>query len=173
MRVIGDIFRRAASASALLCLAVVVSLAAGCGSILPPRAEAPPEVPEAEVPEAPTTIAEADAAVDAGHGEFTISAGMLDTWNAVGQILVRLDGVTYEGRAQMLGIYAVRYRGEKFLILTRALVMRSEAPAIATEVGAVFPDGKPNNGAAAIELLGLLRERLPDEITRIAAGDAL
>ena len=40
-----------------------------------------------------------------------------------GQILVRLDGVQYESRAQMLGIYAVRYRGERFLIRTHAVVI--------------------------------------------------
>lgn len=42
------------------------------------------------------------------RGAFTIEAGELDTWNAVGQIAVRTPGVTYEGRAQMLGLYAVR-----------------------------------------------------------------
>ena len=165
MRMIGKVLRRAMPASARLpCVAAVVLLAAGCSSFQ--RSHVEPVVSER-----PATISEADAEVDAGRGEFTIGAGMLDTWNAVGQILVRLDGVTYEGRAQMLGIYAVQYRGERFLILTRALVMRSRDQGMTTEVGAVFPDGKPNSSAAAVELLGLLRRRLPAELARIAAGE--
>ncbi|HEV8695989.1 MAG TPA: hypothetical protein VGQ93_17645 [Lysobacter sp.] len=143
----------------------MVSLAAGCSSIPRAHVESPPVVSER-----PSTIFEADAAVDAGSGEFTIAAGMLDTWNAVGQVVVRLDGVTYEGRAQMLGIYAVQFQGERFLILTRALVMRSPDQGMVTKVGALFPDGKPNHSAAAVELLGVLQRRLPVELALIAAG---
>ena len=95
---------------------------------------------------------------------------MLDTWNAVGQILIRLDGVTYEARAQMLGIYAVRYRGERFIVLTRALLADSQRQGLATEVGALWLDGKPNNSAAARELLRELQRRLPAELALIAAG---
>lgn len=166
MRMIGNTFHRAMPTSARLpCLAVVLSFAAGCSSIPRSQVEPPPVVSET-----PPAISEAEAAVDADRGEFTIAASMLDTWNAAGQILVRLDGVTYEGRAQMLGIYAVRYRGERFLILTRALVMSSQAQGMVTKVGAVLLDGKPNESAAAVELLGLLRRRLPAELARIAAG---
>jgi hypothetical protein len=109
-------------------------------------------------------------ATGASRGDFTIAASMLDTWNAVGQLLVRTDGVIYDGRSQMLGIYVVRYRGEKFLIVTRAVVMQSRADGMVTQVGAVLDDGKPKDTAAAIELLGLLQRRLPAELARIAAG---
>ncbi|UNK48945.1 hypothetical protein MNR01_14555 [Lysobacter sp. S4-A87] len=142
-----------------MAVAAVVLLVAGCGST-PPTVEPP----------APPTPSEADRAVDAGRGEFTVAAGMNDTWNAVGQILIRLDGVTYEMRAQMLGIYTVRYRGERFIILTRALLANSERKGLATEVGALWLDGKPNNSPAALDLLKQLQRRLPDELALIAAG---
>ena len=70
----------------------------------------------------------------------------------------------------MLGIYVVRYRGERFLVLTRALVMTEDAKGMITKVGAVLPDGKPNDSDAAIELLRLLRQRLPAELAFIASG---
>ncbi len=58
-----------------------------------------------------------------GISEFTVADNMLGTWNTIGQIIVRLDGAEYESRAQMLGIYAVRYQGERFLLRTEALVL--------------------------------------------------
>ncbi len=106
----------------------------------------------------------------AGRGDFTIAASMLDTWNAVGQLLVRTDGVTYEGRAQMLGLYSVRYRGERLLILTRAQVLDPKAPAMATRVGAARLDGSPSGSDASVDLLRTLQRTLPDELARIASG---
>lgn len=100
---------------------------------------------------------------------FNIGASQLDTWNAIGQLLVRMDGVTYESRAQKLGLYAVEYRGEKILIITRALWLSSEIKTLTTEVRTALPTGKPNSSAPAIELLGLLQARLPAEITRIGS----
>ncbi len=142
-----------------IALAAAMLLVAGCAST-------PSNVEPAQTP----TQRQADEAVDAGRGEFTIAAGMNDTWNAVGQILIRLEGVSYEMRAQMLGIYTVRYRGERFIILTRALLATSERKSLATEVGALWLDGKPNNSAAARDLLRQLQRRLPDELALIAAG---
>ncbi len=144
------------------CWTALVLLAVGCSTVPPVAPPAPPPV-VVEVPSDATIAA-------ATRGEFTIPASMLDTWNAVGQILVRVDGVTYEGRSQMLGIYVVRYRGERFLIVTRALVMRSRADGMVTKVNAVLSDGKSNGSEAAVALLRLLQRRLPAEIARIAAG---
>ena len=147
--------------STVVCLAYLAAAMslAGCRST-PPHAE--PIVLDASPasPEKPT----------ASRGEFTVPASTLDTWNAVGQVLVRLHGVTYEGRAQMLGLYAVQYRGERFLILTRGLVVTHERQTLATEVSARLLDGKPHGSDAAVELLGLLQRRLPGEIARITAG---
>lgn len=144
----------------LTCLVALVSIA-GCRST-PPQDEASPVVLD-------TSPASPEKPV-ASRGEFTVPASTLDTWNAVGQVLVRLDGVTYEGRAQMLGLYAVQYRGERFLILTRGLVVTPERQTLATEVSARLLDGKPHGSDAAVELLGQLQRRLPGEIARIGAG---
>lgn len=139
--------------SGLLWFVAAISLVAGCSSIPRPQVTPPAVVFEAPAP----------------PSNFTIAAGELDTWNAVGQILVRLDGVTYQGRAQKLGLYAVDYRGERFLILTRALVLNSEIQTTTTQVRAALQDGKPDSSAPAIDLLGLLQARLPAELLRIAS----
>ncbi len=136
----------------LLCIATMVAFVAGCSSMPRPQAAPLPVV-------APAT-------------DFTIAAGMLDTWNAIGQILVHVDGLTYEGRSQMLGLYDVQYRDERFMILTRALVLTSAGQAITTKVSAVLRDGKPDSHAPAIEVLGLLQARLPDEFALIKADAA-
>lgn len=70
----------------------------------------------------------------------------------------------------MLGIYVVRYRGERFLVMTRALVIDDPKRGMLTRVRAGWLDGKPNDSAAAIELLRGLQQRLPAELARIAAG---
>jgi len=85
----------------------------------------------------------------------------------VGQLLVRMDGVTYESRSQKLGLYVVEYRGEKFFILTKALWLSSQLKSLTTEVRVALQNGKPNSSAPAIELLGLLQARLPAELIRI------
>ncbi|GAB1596851.1 hypothetical protein PAGU2638_25300 [Lysobacter sp. PAGU 2638] len=101
--------------------------------------------------------------------EFTIPAGELETWNAIGQLLVRMDGVTYQGRSQKLGLYAVDYEGESFLILTRGLVASAEIRTLTTEVRVALQDGSTDRSAAATELLADLQARLPAELIRIAA----
>jgi hypothetical protein len=146
-----NIHRRAQRASSRLsCMAALVLFVAGCNTIKPSQ--------DAPLPVVLTPVS-----------DFTITAGMLDTWNAVGQILVRTDGATYEGRAQMLGLYDVRYRGERFLVLTRALALTSDRQ-MTTKVSVALRDGKPDGSDAAIELLGLLRARLPEELRLDASG---
>ena len=145
------------------CTAVSLALIAGCTSF--PRSPDEPAVPRAEPP------SRAPAGAPAHGGGFDMpGVTMLDTWNAVGQILVRLDDVVYRGRSQMLGLYDVRYRGEPLLIVTRARVMQRPSDGMVTDVGALQQDGQPNDSAAAVELLGLLRQRLPGELARIEAG---
>jgi len=148
---IGDIHGKAQTTSSrLLCMTVLVLFVAACSAIKPSHDEPLPVV----LPPV---------------SDFTITAGMLDTWNAVGQILVRTDGVAYEGRAQMLGLYDVRYRGERFLVLTRALALTSDRQ-MTTRVTVALQDGKPDGSDAAIELLGLLQARLPEELRLDASG---
>jgi hypothetical protein len=100
----------------------------------------------------------------AGITEFTVADNMLDTWNTIGQIIVRLDGAGYESRAQMLGIYAVRYQGERFLLRTQALVLPAAGQHTLTRVAALGLDGKPNRSPAAMALLEILQQRIPEEI---------
>ncbi len=138
--------------SSRLCLAAVLAFVASCSSIPRAHVEQPPVVIQSPPP------------------EFTIAAGALDTWNAVGQILVHQNGVTYEGRAQMLGLYDVDYRGERFLIVTRALNLTSEIRVTTTQVRTALRDGKPDSSAAAIELLGFLQAQLPEELRLIASS---
>ena len=101
---------------------------------------------------------------------FTIPATNLDTWNAVGQLLVRMDGVVYEGRSQKLGLYAIRYRDASFLVLTKARLLEDPHGPVLTEVSVALPDGKPNVSVAAVALLDALERQLPAELARIAAG---
>lgn len=138
--------------SRLMWLVATVLLIAGCNTVPNQKAKPPAAVIETPVP-----------------SNFTIAAGELDTWNAVGQLLVRMDGVTYHGRSQKLGLYDVEYRGEKFLILTRALWLSSDIKVTTTDVRVALPTGKPNSSKPAIELLGLLQAHLPTEIIRIAS----
>lgn len=127
-------------------------LIVGCTSVMRPQPASPLAVIEVLPP----------------ASNFVIAAGELDTWNAVGQLLVRLDGVTYKERSQKLGLYAVDYRGESFLVLTRALAASAEIHTLTTDVRVALQNGKRNSSAASTELLGLLQDRLPAELVRIA-----
>jgi hypothetical protein len=130
-------------------LAALLLLMAGChlGTRPPPAPEAPPLPPDG--------------------GAFVVAESMLDTWNTIGQVLVGLDGVQYRGRAQMLGLYAVRYRGEDFLVRTQALPLESPGQGLRTRVDALGPTGgRLLDSAAAAELLGILAQRVPAEAAR-------
>ena len=142
-----------------LCLAALI---AGCAT----RSRTPaPTTPEAPFP-APVALPATT------RGQFNIAAGMLDTWNAVGQIVVRTPGVIYEGRAQMLGLYSVRYRDQPFLILTRALQLSDTIRDTTTQVTATSAAGQPIDSEAAAELLALLHQQLPAEIERVRTRQA-
>lgn len=104
------------------------------------------------------------APVPADGGAFTVAESMLDTWNTIGKIVVGLDGVEYEGRAQMLGLYSVRYRGERFLVRARALVIEAPGQGLRTRVDALGPEGQPVRSDAAVALLQVLARRVPMEV---------
>lgn len=101
---------------------------------------------------------------------FIIEAGMNDTWNAVGQILVRTPGVTYDGRAQMMGLNAVHYRGESLLLLTRALPVSDTIKVPTTEVTVATPNGKLMRSDGAADLMAAIERELPAELERVKAG---
>lgn len=144
----------------LLPALLLASLLAGCCTPGKPAADA--AAPAVASTQPPT----------ATRGEFMIEAEKLDTWNAVGQIAVRTPGVGYEGRAQMLDLYALRYRGVQFLVLTKALPASATITRLTTRVTATTPAGKPIDDDAVADLLALLQRELPAEIESVRARQA-
>ena len=102
--------------------------------------------------------------------QLTVQAGMNETWNAVGQLLVDMRDVTWEGRSQMMGLNAVRYRGESLLVLTRAVPASATIRTLTTEVTVATQSGKRLNSAAAADLMLRLARGLPAELERVKAG---
>lgn len=99
-------------------------------------------------------------------GAFTVAENMLDTWNTIGKVVVAMDGVEYEGRSQMLGVYTLRYRGERFLVRTKAVPITPDVQSIRTRVDAVDGQGKPYLSLAAATLLAVLEQRVPVEVVK-------
>ena len=128
--------------------------------------------PQLTAPVLPSTAPVAPAVPNATRGEFNIAANKLDTWNAVGQIIVRTPGAIYEGRAQMLDLYSVSYRGQSFLLITRALLLSDTIKQATTLVTARTPYGKPIDSDATAELLALLQRELPMQIESDRARQA-
>lgn len=139
--------RRACRGGAWLAVLAFALVLAGCQRDTRPVPPLPPPVP-------------------ADDGAFTVAESMLDTWNTIGQILVGLEGVAYEGRAQMLGLYVVRYRGEHFLVRARALPVESPGQGLRTRVDALGPQGQPIRSPAAAAVLQVLAQRVPAEVAR-------
>src|SRR6478735_4293987 len=126
--------------------------------------------PPKEAP-APVTVIEMPPPTET-RGKFNIEADKLDTWNAVGQIVVRTPGVTYEGRSQMMDLYSVRYRDVEFMILTRALLLSDTIKKTTTLVTATTPEGKPIDSDAVVDLLAMLQRDLPAEIVSVQKRQA-
>lgn len=136
-----------------ICLALALAL---CACAHAPRTPTPPPAVAAPAPETP-------------RPHFTVEASRNDTWNAVGQILVRTPGVEYDGRAQMLGLYAIRYRGEPLMVLTQALPLSDAITRTTTEV-TVTPRREPSVGYDnAAALFALLERALPAELDSVRA----
>ena len=135
--------------------AVVASLSLLLAACAP--AAHKPEPPPAASLVAPTPL------------RFSVAAAPNDTWNAVGQILVRTPGVSYDGRSQMIGLYAVRYRGESLLMLTRGVPISDTVRVPTTEVSVTGNQGKAQLGEGAAELLALVARGLPAEIESVKA----
>lgn len=84
---------------------------------------------------------------------FTIADAADSAWRRLGLALERLEGVSIESRAQLLGVYNVRFDGESFLV-------KVAADGEASRVSAVSAEGQELTTGAAGKLLALLRERL-------------
>lgn len=123
-------------------------------------------------PDAGAAPAAAPAPPLVTRGEFLLEADKLDTWNAIGQIVVNTPGVDYQGRSQIMDLYTVRYRGEEFLLLTRALVLTDTIRRTTTRVTATTRDGKPIDSEAVAELLAQLQLKLPAAIADVRTKQA-
>lgn len=142
-----------------LCATLIAIMLVACRTPARPAAEIAP--PPAVVVQPPTST----------RGEFLVQADKLDTWNAVGQIAVRTPGVRYEGRAQMLDLYVLHYRGVDFMVLTKALPMPGSIDRL-TRVTATTLGGRPIDHDAVAELLALLQRELPAEVASVRARQA-
>jgi len=142
---------RRPSVASICCLSLAL-----CACVQTPRTPAPPPPVAAPAPEAV-------------RPRFTIEASDNDTWNAVGQLLVRTPGVTYEGRAQMLGLYSIHYRGEPLMVLTRALPLSDSITRTTTEVTVTMPKDQPVDYSGAAELLAAIELALPAELESVRA----
>jgi len=125
----------------------------------------PESAPAATPPD--TGVDATPVAVVVTRGEFTLAADKLDVWNAVGQLVVNMRGVEYLGRAQMLDLYSLRYRGVEFLVLTKAMTAAETGNRITTRVTATTPAGKPIDEDATALVLGWLQRALPAEVERV------
>ena len=134
-------------------MACLVSALAACAT---PAPEPPPPPAEVVAPTPPPV-------------PFSVAAGSNDTWNAVGQILVRTPGVHYEDRSQMLGLYSIRYRGAPMRILVRALPLSDAIRDRTTEVAVALPQAEPAANADASALMALLARELPAEVESVKA----
>ena len=140
---------------------VAVLLASTLLAACAPKPKPVPPPPEpVEAPALPPTVT---------RGEFLIEADKNDTWNAVGQIIVNTPGAEYEGRAQMLDMYTIRYRGVEFLVLTKAMLISDTIKRTTTRVTATTPEGKPIDTVASADLLAMLEEKLPAAIEDVQA----
>jgi hypothetical protein len=139
------------------------SCAVAIGGILAACASHPP------TPAAPESVATTPTIT---RGQFTLHATPLDTWNAVGDIVVRTPAASYDSRARMMGLYSVRYREQPLLILVRPLLLSDTVHELTTEVTARTPGGAAIDSDIAAELLGILQRELPAEIERVHARQA-
>jgi len=131
---------------------------AACQSLLLAACVAPVREPAPSAPAiAPTPL------------RFSLPAEPNDAWNAVGQILVRTPGVGYDGRSQMIGLYAIRYRGEALMLLARGVPLSETVQVPTTEISVTGTQGKLAASEAAGELLALLARELPAEIESVKA----
>jgi hypothetical protein len=154
-----EVIRARIPSSCLLlpgCAVAIAGILAACASH--PTAPAEPE----PVIVLPTTT----------RGQFTLHAAPLDTWNAVGDIIVRTPAASYDRRARMMGLYSVHYRDQPLLILVQPLLLSETVHELTTQVTARTPGGAPIDSDVAAELLAILQRELPAEIEQVHARQA-
>ena len=124
---------------------------------VPPDLDTPATDPAMQIPSshgaAGVPPAAGSIAPASGNPSFSVADNVAGAWERMGRALERIDGVTITQRAQALGSYEVQYKGATMLL-------RATSEGTATRVDAVGPAGRSIRSPEAIELLGLLRNRL-------------
>jgi uncharacterized lipoprotein len=125
---------------------------------VPPDLDTPATDPSMQIPGSRPAAAPAVSGVYApglsADPGFMLVDNAAGAWERIGKALERIDGVTIGRRAQLINSYEVQYKGQT--VLLRA----SQTGQQAVRVDAVGADGNPVRTPAAVELLGLLRDRL-------------
>lgn len=118
---------------------------------VPPDLDTPATDPTMQVPA--VGGAASNAAGLAGGPAFTLADTQASSWERLGKALDHIDGVAVGQRSQLLSSYEVQYKGASFLL-------RATGNGASTSIDAVTPAGQPLRTPEAVELLGLLRNRL-------------
>jgi len=119
---------------------------------VPPDLDTPATDPSMQIP---TVHASSHSMASAdGNPSFTVTDTIGGTWDRLGRALDRIDGVTVTQRSQLINSYELQYKGATMLL------QASPAGAQSTRVDVVGTDGKPVRTPEAVQLLGLLRDRI-------------
>lgn len=116
---------------------------------VPPDLDTPATDPTMQVP----AVGGAAQANVAGGPAFNLSDTPASSWERLGKALDHIDGVTVAQRSQLLGSFGVQYKGASVLL-------RVSPNGASSRIDAVGNDGQPMRSPEAVELLGLLRDRL-------------
>ncbi|HET6603216.1 MAG TPA: hypothetical protein VFG21_03230 [Xanthomonadaceae bacterium] len=122
---------------------------------VPPDLDAPPRDDTMRIPEvAGGSGSSARASAPAGAvADFRLDEPAAGAWRRLGIALERIDGVSVQERAELLGVYTVSYQGSEFLV-------RVQAEREGSRVTAVDAQGRAATSGAATSLLGVLKQRL-------------
>jgi len=124
---------------------------------VPPDLDTPATDPAMQIPGArgagSVPSAAGSIAPTSGNPSFLLADSVSGSWDRMGRALERINGVTISQRTQLLNSYEVQYKGATMLL-------RANQDGQSTRVDAVGADGQPVRTPEAVELLGLLRDRI-------------
>ncbi|MDO4709317.1 MAG: hypothetical protein Q4B94_05780 [Pseudomonadota bacterium] len=157
----------------LASLAASVALVSGCGWFrkdndsyklsgearpleLPPEFSRPDTSGAMALPGGQGVMASSQAAQAAPSppaAGFVVAGSRDEVFARIGQVLDSVEGVQVASRAQLLGSHDVSYQGSNFLV-------RAVQTGETVYVSAIDPRGVPQTGAAATQLLTMLKQAL-------------
>jgi uncharacterized lipoprotein len=121
---------------------------------VPPDLDTPATDPSMQIPAGRAGGSTGSIAPTGGNPSFVLADSVSGSWDRMGRSLERINGVTITQRTQLLNSYEVQYKGATMLL--RATPEGGQS----TRVDAVGADGQPMRSPEAVELLGLLRNRI-------------